>query len=256
MGLSSLTPGRDLLHDEDMAGETGLDRRDSLPQTLGTFAKVLVQGYEITDVLHDVAEQTNLALGVAGAGVSLLHGDRIAFATAGSEALAGLERTQEELQHGPCLDAAKTNEIILIEDLADFDSRWPAYVARAGALGIHAMAVVPMGVDDSSLGAVTLYDTSPRAWSHADIETARIFADIATSYLINASKLDQQRRLAEQLQKALDSRVVIEQAKGIIASDQSISVDEAFRRLRKHANDHHAGLHATADAVVNLGLRP
>lgn len=79
---------------------------------------------------------------------------------------------------------------------------------------------------------------------------------MATSYLVNASRFDEQWRIADQLQHALDSRIVIEQAKGIIAEDHGIAVDMAFQRLREHARNHNAGLRATADAVVNLGLRP
>jgi AmiR/NasT family two-component response regulator len=79
---------------------------------------------------------------------------------------------------------------------------------------------------------------------------------MATSYVINASKLARQRRISEQLREALDSRVIIEQAKGVLAAERGISIDEAFQRLRRHARSHRTPLRSVADAVVNLGLRP
>ncbi len=88
-----------------------------------------------------------------------------------------------------------------------------------------------------------------------DTAAARVLADIATSYIVNASELEQAHRTAEQLQDALDSRIVIEQAKGILAADGVVSMDEAFALLRRHARSHTASLRSVAEAVVNLGLR-
>jgi AmiR/NasT family two-component response regulator len=85
---------------------------------------------------------------------------------------------------------------------------------------------------------------------------ARVFADIGASYVRTASALLEQRRTSEQLQAALDSRVIIEQAKGIVAAQRGISVDQAFAVLRKHANDRNLQLRLVAEAVVKLGLRP
>jgi AmiR/NasT family two-component response regulator len=83
-----------------------------------------------------------------------------------------------------------------------------------------------------------------------------VLADVATSYVINAWELDKQRRINEQLQEALDSRIIIEQAKGVLAGERGISVGEAFELLRRHARTHNARLRAVVGAVVNLGLRP
>ena len=99
--------------------------------------------------------------------------------------------------------------------------------------------------------------TAPvRDWTADDLDAARILADMATSYVINASELDRQRRVNEQLKEALASRIVIEQAKGALAAERGISVDEAFEVLRRHARSHSMNLRKVADAVVTLGLRP
>jgi AmiR/NasT family two-component response regulator len=113
-----------------------------------------------------------------------------------------------------------------------------------------------MRLDDEVLGAMNIYSAEPRLWTDDEIATAQVLADMATSYLVNASELEKSRRTSEQLQEALQSRVVIEQAKGILSAERRISMDEAFETLRRHARNHNANLRAVADAVVNLGLRP
>ena len=113
-----------------------------------------------------------------------------------------------------------------------------------------------MRLGDRILGAVNIYSAGPRPWSDDDVGTAKVLADMATSYLVNASELEKSRRTAEQLHQALLSRIVIEQAKGILAAERK---DLHGRRLRGAARARPQppcqppGL---ADAVVNLGLRP
>jgi GAF domain-containing protein len=227
-----------------------------LMDTLAGFARTLAQGYEIADVLHDLTERIKAMLDLTGAGVNLWKGGRITFVTSDNESVASLERVQEQHQQGPCVEAARTGRTLAVGDIGHEIEHWPAYAAHAQTVGIVAIAGIPMRLDGSTIGAVNLYDGSPRTWIEEDLRVAQVLSDIATSYVINASRLDHQRRTAEQLQRALDSRIIIEQAKGIISAHREVSIDEAFKLLRKHANDHHASLHATADAVVKLGLRP
>jgi len=103
--------------------------------------------------------------------------------------------------------------------------------------------------------ALNLYSREPRDWSEEDITVAGVMADMATGYIVNASKLVQQRQLNTQLQHALDSRVVIEQAKGITAQRCGITVEEAFQRIRHHARSHNNTLRSVADAIVHAGLQ-
>lgn len=227
-----------------------------LLDSLAAFAQVLAAGAPITDVLHDVAERITVLIGIRGCGVSLLQQDRLTFVTAHDESLIYLEQIQEETQSGPCVAAARNGRYVIVEDLGARSNAWPDYIARADSSGINAIAVLPIRGGGEILGALTIYESDRHEWLHHELEVARVFADLAAGYLLGASRLDQQRRLAEQLQEALDSRIVIEQAKGMIAAHRNVSVNDAFKVLRKHANDHHAGLHATAEAVVKLGLQP
>ena len=226
-------------------------------ETLTGFARTLAHGYAISDVLHDLTVNMTAVLDTAGAGVSLVQDDgKVAFATADHEAIASIERVQQAEQDGPCHEAVISGEIVAVSDLRTQRARWPAYVEQAANAGIAAAAGVPMGFDGGILGAINLYDDKVRDWTSEDLRVARVLADIATSYIVNASTLDQQRRTTEQLREALESRIIIEQAKGVLANDRNISVDEAFNQLRKHARGHNANLHDVAHAVVHLGLRP
>jgi AmiR/NasT family two-component response regulator len=112
-----------------------------------------------------------------------------------------------------------------------------------------------MQLDDQIIGALNLYSSEPREWSDVDIAVARVLADVATSYVVNASKLRQQEQLSEQLQEALESRIIIEQAKGITAYKNAVSIDAAFQLMRRHARNNNASLRLVAEAIVAVGLQ-
>jgi len=112
-----------------------------------------------------------------------------------------------------------------------------------------------MRLDDQIIGALNLYSTEPRHWSDEAIAVAAVMADVATSYVVNAAQLRQQEQLSEQLQEALVSRVVIEQAKGITAHQCTLTVDQAYQRMRRHARNTNASLRKVAEAIVTVGLK-
>ena len=225
-----------------------------LAESLVEFARTLTGKFDISDVLNDLSSRVTSVLDIAGAGVSLFSGTEVSYATASSEQSAIVERVQGDRQSGPCVEAILTSEDLLIEDITEESQRWPEYVAAADTAGIAAVAALPMR-NTIRIGALSLYDTRVRQWTPAEVVTARVFADMATGYVLSASELERERRTVEQLQQALDSRVIIEQAKGIVANEYGISVDAAFVRIRTYARSHNASLRSIAHAVVALGLR-
>jgi len=227
-----------------------------LMRALSEFAHTLAQGFAVSDVLHDLAEQVTAVLGVDGASVSVQDGDRLQFVTALDERATALEGVQDAAQAGPCVDAWRSGDVVAVADLRQGPHRWDEYEQAAREAGVAAIASIPMRCDGHSIGTLDLYSTSPREWSDDDLESARILADMATSYVVHASALNRERRLNEQLREALESRIVIEQAKGVLAAERGISVDAAFEVLRRHARSHSATLRSVAEAVVSLGLRP
>jgi len=230
--------------------------QDQLFEELNRFAKLLVIDYAVSDALHDLVDAVTAILSIYGAGVSLAQGDVLAFATAANDDVITLERIQEQVQSGPCVDAYRSGQCVFVSDLTAEGSRWPELAEAAAGVGVVALAGIPMHLNGTKLGAVNLYDTQPRHWDDDERKTAELLAGLATGYIVNASRLDQVRHTAEQLQEALDSRVIIEQAKGILAGERGITIGEAFQVLRSHARKNNAPLRAVAEAVVNLRLRP
>ncbi len=229
---------------------------ETLLDSLERFAAALTSGYGIGDVLHNLTGEMAEVLDLSGAGVTLVHDGQQRFVTAAVEAIADLERVQESFQKGPCIDAVASAAPVAVPDIAEGEAsnRWPDYTVAAKAAGIQSVAGIPMLAEGTAIGAVNLYDSQPRAWSSEDLRVAAIFASIATGYLAHASSARQQQRTAEQLEEALKTRLIIEQAKGVLANQRVITVDEAFKRLRAYAREHNARIHDVSRAVVSGDL--
>jgi GAF domain-containing protein len=224
-------------------------------QTLSRFAVVLPARYDLEASLTELTESVTAVLGLSGSGVTMAEHGRLRFVTAVSQASSELERSQEQHQAGPCRDAYETGVIVRVTDVREESERWPEFSEAATRLAVAGVAGIPMRLADEIIGALNLYSPEPREWTDGDIAVASVLADVATSYVVNASKLRQQEQLSEQLQEALESRVVIEQAKGITAYKNAISVDQAYLRMRGHARSNNASLRMVAEAIVAVGLQ-
>lgn len=223
-------------------------------RTVSEFAGKLLTTYDVDEVLEELMARLAATLGLAGCGVALAEGGRLQFTTAMPPEVSELELVQIEHQRGPCTDAFHGNAIVAISDLTSESGRWPDYCGVAGRLGFAAVAGIPMHLGQMAVGAVNLYAEGPREWPADDLVAAQVMADMATSYLINASTLRQQEQLNEQLRAALESRAIIEQAKGSVAALHGIDVEQAFERIRAHARRHNVSVRSVAEAIVELGL--
>jgi GAF domain-containing protein len=224
-------------------------------QTLSRFAVVLPVRYDLEAALSELTESVTAVLGLCGSGVTMAEEGRLRFVTAVSQASRELERNQEEQQAGPCRDAYETGAVVRVTDVRKESTRWPELSATATRLCVAGVAGIPMRLADQIIGALNLYSPEPREWSDVDIAVAGVLADVATSYVVNASKLRQQEQLSEQLQEALESRVVIEQAKGITAYKNAVTIDQAYQLMRRHARNNNASLRLVAEAIVVVGLQ-
>src|SRR5699024_3874793 len=146
-------------------------------------------------------------------------------ATAVPRALLPLETYQEEYQEGPCVSAYRTGRVQIVCDLTAGPD-WPGFRQVAAQVGVRAMVGVPMTLAGTAIGAVNLYSTEVRQWSREHLRWAAVITNIATAYLLSSAALAQQAELAQQLQHALDSRILIEQAKGVLAKAHGIHVEE------------------------------
>jgi len=228
-----------------------------LLETLSRFAVVLPARYDLEEALSELTESVTAVLGLCGSWVTMADGGQLHLLTAVSEASAGLERDHAQLHPFacPCRDAYSTGEVVPVTDVREESTRWPEFSASATRLSLAGVAAVPMRLADQVIGALNLYSPEPREWSDRDIAAAGVLAAVATSYVVNASKLRQQEQLSEQLQEALESRVVIEQAKGITSQQNSVTMDEAYQRMRAHARNNNARMRAVAEAIVAVGLQ-
>ncbi len=223
--------------------------------TLSRFASALPRHYDTTAALHGLTVSGSAVLGLAGCGVTLADAGRLHFITGGAGSVHELEEMQERFQAGPGKDAYEGNDVVSIADVRLESARWPDYARAAARLDVAAVAGIPMRLAGNAIGALNLYSTEPRSWTPEDLEIAQVMADLATGYAVNSERLRQQQELTTQLQGALESRITIEQAKGIIANHRSITVEEAFDVIRRHARNTNNTLHHVVDGIVSTGLR-
>ena len=225
-------------------------------KTLTRFSVVLPEHHDLdAAALAELTKSVAAVLGLGGSGVTMAEQGKLQFVTALTQDSKELERSQQVHQEGPCRDAYETGEVVRVTDVRQESARWPDYSALAADLGVAGVAGIPMRQGDEVIGALNIYSNEPRQWSDEDIAVAVVLADVATSYVLNASKLHDQEQLSEQLQHALESRIVIEQAKGITAQRRSVSIDHAYQLMRGHARSNHASLRTVAEAIVDVGLR-
>ena len=236
-------------------GDLSVAADQDLLAVLQRLAATMSRPYEMPEMLYELSESAVSILDADGAGVSVAGSDgRLMFVTATNARGVAIETVQETHQAGPCVQAFTSGEVVTITDLSDLD-RWPAYRHCATVHGLVAVAGIPLGSGGDRIGSLNVYDSRPRNWSGTDLTTAQILADIATTYIVRADQLFQARRLSEQLQHALDSRIVIEQAKGMLARDHGITPDDAFDLLRIHARANNVPLREVAAAIVELAVQ-
>ena len=228
-----------------------------LLQTLSRFAVILPARYDLQDALSELTESVTAVLGLCGSWVTMADGGQLRLLTSDSQASAELQRDHAQLHPFPCpcRDAYSTGEVVRVTDIREESTRWPLFSASATRLSVAGVAAIPMRLSDQIIGALNLYAPEPRDWSDEDMAVAGVLAGMATSYMVNASKLRQQQQLTEQLQEALDSRIVIEQAKGITAQQHAVSVNTAYQLMRVHARNNNASLRVVAEAIVAVGLQ-
>ena len=225
--------------------------------TLSRFAAVLPSRYDLQSALSELTESATAVLGLSGSWVTMADEGRLRFVTAVTEVSGELERDHAQLHPFPCpcRDAYSTGEVVRVTDVRLESSRWPEFSASATRMPMAGVAAIPMRLADQIIGALNLYSPEPRQWSDEDIAVAGVLADVATSYVVNVSKLRQQEQLSEQLQEALESRIVIEQAKGITAYKNAVTIDQAYQLMRRHARNNNASLRQVAEAIVAVGLQ-
>lgn len=243
-----------------MPARRSLARKRGVPltpeQRLGaTFVELadsLVDDFDVVEMMVLLTERCVELLDASAAGLLLSDGrGALRLMAATNEALEMVELFQVQSDEGPCRDCFHAGAPVNAVDLADETGRWPRFAPVAAAAGFHAVSAFPLRLRGQVLGALNLFRDEPVMLGRSDMATAQALADVATIALLQSRALAETRELNEQLEQALNSRVAIEQAKGVIAERLGCGVDEAFSRLRRFARSNQRGLSIVAQEVVD-----
>ena len=222
---------------------------------LAEFARLMADDREPQVILERLGAYCTELLPVHGVGVLLRSPNGgMEVATANTEKGAIVEKLEAELAEGPCSDALETGEQIAVPDLELALERYPRFAPPALEAGVRAIHGLPLTVRGEVVGSVDLIATEVLNLNAAELATAQVLADVAVSYLANSRAFAEKSALAEQLQHALDSRIIIEQAKGKLSERLGVTVSEAFELLRRHARNNGIKLHEVAAATVRGDL--
>jgi transcriptional regulator with GAF, ATPase, and Fis domain len=231
-------------------------REQLVIEAIVELADTLVDGYDDIELLNRLVRHCVDLLAADAAGVLLADPQRnLRIATSSNEEIDTIELLQLQADQGPCVECFTSGVPVRVADLADASDRWPTFVAAVAALGTYrSVHALPLRLRGEAVGALSLFHRQTGALPEADIVLAQALADVATISILQERAIRRSAVSSEQLQAALDTRVVIEQAKGVLAQHGNLTMDTAFNRMRKYARDHNLQLSEVARQVVGRDL--
>jgi GAF domain-containing protein len=219
------------------------------------IADTLVDEYDVLDLLHTLVDECVDLLDATAAGLMLAGPDGVLQVLAStSEESHLVEVLQQELGSGPCVECYVTGVPVTIRDIAGTGDRWPEFKDAAAAQGYQSVHAFPMRVRGRTIGAMNLFRVDRGELSAEDVAIGQALADVSTISILQERTIQESAVVNDQLQRALNSRILIEQAKGMISYISTVDTNEAFQRIRAHARAHNTSLRATAEAVLNRTL--
>jgi transcriptional regulator with GAF, ATPase, and Fis domain len=226
-------------------------RGERLSRAMVDLADTLVHDFDVVEFLQSLSASCVELLDLASAGV-MLHDSKQNLQVVASSDERGRTLELLELQNseGPCLDAFRFQQPVQA-GTTDALARWPMFTREAQSLGYQTFIAVPMRLRAQTIGALNLFRDQDRLLQEQELRDAQALADIATIGLLNERAVREARLVAEQLQHALTSRVVLEQAKGALAVKLGRDVDEAFQVMRTHARNHNLRLGEVARGIID-----
>jgi GAF domain-containing protein len=223
-----------------------------LVETLVTLADTLVDDYDVIDFMQTLAERSVELLGVSAAGIMLADGEgRLRHAACSNEQMRLVELLELQLEEGPCFDAFRSQASVRSNTATEVARRWPRFAPHARDGGFVGVTAVPLRLRGQAVGALNLFSEREGALGDDELEIVQAMADIATIGILQARSIHDQNILTAQLEAALESRIVIEQAKGMVAERNHISVDEAFVSIRRFTRSRNRLLSDTARGIID-----
>jgi transcriptional regulator with GAF, ATPase, and Fis domain len=222
-----------------------------LSETFVELTDTMVADFDVIDFLQVLTDRSVQLLEVSAVGLLLADPrGELRVVAASSEAARLLELFQLQNDQGPCLDCFRSGQPVHAADMTSAAVRWPRFAPAARQAGFAAVQALPMRLREQVIGALNLFRTSPGAFDPAGIRIGQALADVATISLLQERGMRHSDAINEQLQTALNSRVVIEQAKGKLAERHGLDMDQAFAILREHARTRNLRLSELAQAFV------
>jgi GAF domain-containing protein len=229
-------------------------REDLLVRTFVELADTLVDDFDVIEVTQMLVERC-VELFDAAAGLLLADPDGTLRVLASStEQVRVVELFEVQSQEGPCLDCYRTGRPVVNEDLQSVNGRWPHFAPVALGAGYRSVHALPVRLRDQIIGALNLFRSDPGPLGPLDVLAAQAIADATAISILQQRALKEARLVAEQLRAALDSRVLIEQAKGMLAERAKMSVSDAFVRIRRYARDHNQTVTGVSGAIIEGAL--
>ena len=219
--------------------------------TFVELADTLVADFDAVEFLHTLTERCVELLDADTAGL-LLADERgaLRLAAASTSQAQVLELFELQEQEGPCLECYRSGQVVTLTDVSQQAQRWPRFAATAAELGFAGVHAIPMQLRGQVIGTLNLFRTQPGGLGETDARLGKALVDVATIGILSERAVRQQELVTEQLQTALNSRVIIEQAKGALAERHAMSADQAFNALRRYARSHNRRLTELAGEVI------
>jgi GAF domain-containing protein len=230
-------------------------REAILAGTLVQLADSLVADFDVVDLLTVLVDRSVEVLSVDAAGLMLAAPDgELRVMASSSETMRVLELFEVQSREGPCLDCYHSGESVINQDLSASHGRWPRFTTEALAAGFQSVHALPMRLRGAVIGALNLFSIQPGELDEADVVAGQALADVATIAILHHRAAAEAQILNEQLNYALNSRIVIEQAKGMIGERLGLNMEAAFAVLRNHARNHNLRLVDLAHEVIDGSL--
>jgi len=231
---------------------TETSREAALVDAFTTLADSLVAGFDVIELLQSLVETCHDLLDVAEGGILLADEQGVLDVVAStSEATSLVETMQLDAEQGPCWECFRTGRVSTVASLEADDPRWPEFARVARQQGFRSVHAIPLRLRDRVIGTLNLLRHEPGELNDRDVRVAQALADVATIGILQERTLRESAVVQAQLQRALSTRIVIEQAKGVLAHTHDVSTDEAFDLMRSHARSQQLRLADVARRLVD-----
>lgn len=233
------------------------DTRESLlVQTFVTLADSLVAPYDVIDLLQTLVDRTTELFDASASGIILGPDDEhleIIVSTSETSRIVGL--MQLRAGEGPCVEAVTTGKVVSVINTTEIHDRWPTFADAAEGSGYLSVHAIPLRLRGETIGSLNLFRNKEGALNGTDALAAQALADVATISVLQERTIRDATIIRDQLKHALDSRVVIEQAKGVISHTHDLDMDAAYRLIRHHSRSTQTAMAAVATGIIDGSIR-